>query len=101
MWDTQCIPHFLLQKFIKMHKAQLKIIGLEKQLYHEFVTEKGEKIYLTGFADRIDKVIKNGKETIRIIDYKSGGVKDEDVRIQDKKTLSEIPEKSLQLLIYK
>ena len=96
----------LIDNFIKYEKTflkdkELKIIGLEKQLYHEFVTEKGEKIYLTGFADRIDKVIKNGKETIRIIDYKSGGVKDEDVRIQDKKTLSEIPEKSLQLLIYK
>lgn len=96
----------LIDNFIKYEKVflkdkELKIIGLEKQLHHEFTTANGDKIYLTGFADRIDKVIENGKETIRIIDYKSGGVKDEDVRIQDKKTLSEIPEKSLQLLIYK
>lgn len=97
----------LIENFIKYEKKlldnkDLKIISLEEQLYQEFVTDKGDKINLTGFADRIDKVIENRNETIRIIDYKSGSVSDNNVKISDKKTsLSEIPEKSLQLLIYK
>ena len=41
-------------------------------------------------------------ETIRILDYKSGSVKDSDVEIsKDVKELKELSEKSLQLLIYK
>lgn len=97
----------LIENFIKYEKKllenkELKIISLEEQLHHEFVTDNGDKINLTGFADRIDKVIDNKNETIRVIDYKSGSVSNENVKISNKKTsLSEIPEKSLQLLIYK
>ena len=97
----------LIENFIKherrfLNNKELKIISLEEQLHHEFITDNGDRINLTGFADRIDKVIESRDETLRIIDYKTGNVKDEDVRISDKKTsLIDIPEKSLQLLIYK
>ena len=96
----------LIENFIKYEKnflkdKDLKIVALEKQLYQEF--QVGDcKINLTGYADRIDKVIENRNETIRIIDYKTGSVNDDDVKISDKKnSLSELPEKSLQLLTYK
>lgn len=97
----------LINNFIKYEKnflinKDLKIVALEEQLYHEFEINNKWKINLTGFADRIDKVIDNRNEIIRIIDYKTGSVKDEDVKISNKKnSLSELPEKSLQLLIYK
>lgn len=95
------INNFIEKEKIFLKDKRLKVIGLENNLYHEITTDNGDKIYLTGFADRIDMVIDNNKETIRILDYKTGSVKDEDVKIPDKKSISEIPEKSLQLLIYK
>lgn len=97
----------LIENFIEYEKKlldnkEIKIIGLENQLYQEFETKNGDKINLMGYADRIDKVIEKNNETIRIIDYKTGGVKDENVKISDRKTsLSELPDKTLQLLIYK
>ena len=96
----------LIENFIEYEKnflmdKKLAIVALEKQLYHEF-TIGDCKINLAGYADRIDKVINKNETIIRIIDYKTGSVSDDDVKISDKKnSLSELPEKSLQLLIYK
>ena len=94
----------LINNFIGYEKTflsngnTLKVIGLEKNLHHTF-NINGIDVNLIGFADRIDMA--NG-ETIRILDYKSGSVKDSDVEIsKDVKELKELSEKSLQLLIYK
>ena len=94
----------LIDNFIEYEKTffsngnTLKIIGLEKNLHHTF-NINGIDVNLIGFADRIDMA--NGK-TIRILDYKSGSVKDSDVEIsKDVKELKDLSEKSLQLLIYK
>ncbi len=94
----------LINNFIEYEKTflsngnTLKVIGLEKNLHHTLRID-GLDVNLIGFADRIDMA--NG-ETIRILDYKSGSVKDSDVEIsKDVKELKELSEKSLQLLIYK
>ena len=84
------------KSFFKNHNT-LKIIGLEENLAHTFNID-GTEVNLIGFADRIDYT--NGKT--RILDYKTGGISDDDVIIKDKyNNISELPEKSLQLLIYK
>ncbi|MBQ8223397.1 MAG: PD-(D/E)XK nuclease family protein [Bacteroidales bacterium] len=93
----------LIENFINCEKEflskgnTLKIIGLEKNLTHTFKIENVD-VNLIGFADRIDKT--DGK--IRILDYKTGKINEDDVVIKDKyENISDLPEKSLQLLIYK
>lgn len=93
----------MLNNFIKKEKEfvsgdnELSIIDTEKELNKE--VEVGDyKVRLHGFADRIDKV--NG--TIRIIDYKTGKVNKTDVKIQsDHLHLSDMTDKSIQLMMYK
>ena len=77
----------------------MKIIGLEQELYYSFdIPELNIKVNLLGNADRIDQV----DNTVRIIDYKSGSIKDSDVVIKKNiKELKDLTDKSLQLLIYK
>ena len=76
---------------------ELTIIGLEENLTYTFDID-GTEVNLTGFADRIDFA----NDKVRIIDYKSGQVKDDDVLIKDtSENLSDLTEKSLQLTIYK
>ena len=94
------INNFINQeiKFLKENKS-MKVIGLEEELCCSIdIPEYKIKVNLLGNADRIDQV----GNTIRIIDYKSGAVKDSDVVIKkDVKELKDISDKSLQLLIYK
>ena len=94
------INNFINQeiKFLKENKS-MKVIGLEEELCCSIdIPEYNIKVNLLGNADRIDQV----GNTIRIIDYKSGAVKDSDVVIKkDVKELKDISDKSLQLLIYK
>lgn len=100
----------LLKKFLQGQKIfieaqnQLFIESLEERLTWKFEVEVfGEKktVQLVGFVDRIDSV--NGK--IRIIDYKSGSVKDENVTITYKEGDSIVekvtkPKHTFQLLMY-
>jgi CRISPR/Cas system-associated exonuclease Cas4 (RecB family) len=94
------IKNFIDQeiKFLKENKS-MKIIGLEQKLFHTLdIPEYGTSVNLLGSADRIDQV----GNTIRIIDYKSGSIKDSDVVIKKNvKELKDLSDKSLQLLIYK
>lgn len=84
--------------FLKENKS-MKIIGLEEKLCYSIdIPEYNIKVNLLGNADRIDQV----GNTIRIIDYKSGAIADNDVIIKKNvKELKDISDKSLQLLIYK
>lgn len=94
------IKNFIIQemKFLKVNKT-MKIIGLEENLFASIpIPEYKINVNLLGNADRIDQV----GNTIRIIDYKSGAVNNDDVIIiKNIKELREISDKSLQLLIYK
>lgn len=76
-----------------------KIIGLEKKLLYGIkIDEYNTVVNLIGNADRIDQV----GNTVRIIDYKTGSIYDNDVVIKKNATcLNDLTEKSLQLLIYK
>ena len=76
----------------------IEILGLEENWHTsiEIDTSQGKKtIVLKGNADRIDA--QNGQ--IRIIDYKSGFVKPEDVRVSSVEQVFEKP-KAAQLLFY-
>lgn len=85
---------------LKYYKS-FKIIGLEQELSHTFdVTVNNQKISvnLIGHADRIDKI----GNVVRIIDYKTGSIKDTDVIIKKNASgLDKLTDKSLQLMIYK
>ena len=100
---SQIMIKELIDNFINYEKSflksgnTLKIIGLEEYLTYTFKVDDID-VNMIGYADRIDKT--NGK--IRIIDYKTGAMSDDDVTIKDKyNNISDLSEKSLQLLIYK
>ena len=58
----------------------------------------GTQFTISGKADRIDR--RDG--AVRIIDYKTGILQDQDVKVSKKTdSVSDIPEKALQLMIYK
>lgn len=62
----------LKQSEFKVVKNELAIGGKEPDIDAYEVDFKDGKIILTGFIDRVDKANKNGKEILRIIDYKTG-----------------------------
>jgi hypothetical protein len=84
------------RKFLK-NGNQLSIISTETKIEKE-IDYQGHKVVLHGIADRIDKV---GNE-IRVIDYKTGTVHSNDVKINDKVVgITSMAEKSIQLMVYK
>ena len=48
--------------------APITILGLERQIIREVLPQ----VKILGYIDRIDKVVIDGKEYVRIIDYKTG-----------------------------
>ena len=48
--------------------APITILGLERQIKRDVMPD----VKIKGFIDRIDKVVIDGKEYVRIIDYKTG-----------------------------
>ena len=48
--------------------APVTILGLEKQIIRDVMPD----VKIKGFIDRIDKVVIDGREYVRIIDYKTG-----------------------------
>ncbi len=86
------------RKFIiKNDDKPFKILCLEELLSHKFTIDEKE-VYLIGYADRIDKV----GDKIRVIDYKTGSIHEEDLRIKKNTcSLKDLKDKSLQLIIYK
>jgi len=93
------IKLFLTQEKKQIQKkGPIEILGLEEPLDTriEIETSQGRKtIFLKGKADRID--VQNGQ--IRIIDYKSGFVKPEEVSVSSIEQVFEKP-KAAQLLFY-
>ena len=75
----------------------ISIIDLEHTL-HTTLQVNGIDCTIAGKADRIDR--RNGK--VRVIDYKTGGVNEKNATVPKSISgLADIPEKALQLLIYK
>lgn len=75
----------------------LRIIALEHTL-STTIEVNGVRCTIAGKADRID--CRNG--VVRIIDYKTGQLKEADVKVPSEfSDLIDIPEKAMQLLIYK
>lgn len=79
---------------------ELVILELEQKAEVEFELENGRKVRLKGFIDRIDSV--NGRK--RIIDYKTGTVRDNSLGIKSENVEKVFQEdefaKPLQLLLY-
>ena len=76
---------------------QISILDLE-HILHTSLEVNGIHCTIAGTADRIDQ--RDG--IVRVIDYKTGLVKDNDVRVpKEVNSVADIPEKALQLLIYK
>lgn len=97
------VIHKFFECFINNELKELKeqgpvcIRGLEKQLYAELDID-GITCIISGTADRIDE--RNG--IVRIIDYKTGKVEEKDLNVKNTyNDIREIPDKALQLLIYK
>ena len=61
--------------------APITILGLEKQIIRNVMPD----VKIIGFIDRIDKVVIDGKEYVRIIDYKTGSQ-----RLKPLKTVDDI-----------
>lgn len=75
----------------------LTMVDMEK-LYHASLEVNGHPYVIAGTIDRIDRYDGN----IRIIDYKTGKVKQDDLIVKDGiHGPEDIPEKAMQLLIYK
>ncbi len=101
------MAHELTKRFLKFEKKQLLthvnspffIEALEEEFVEIIEVEvagKIRKIKLKGFADRIDSL--NGK--IRIVDYKTGNVKSEDVgKNPSKKDLENVDPTDATLLV--
>lgn len=106
--DRRTIDRFI-DNYVGFEEAQLaahelNILHLEK-LLHTTLHVQGTDYLLAGTADRIDR----HDGLIRIVDYKTGGVKHTDVVVPKKlanlesgmEQVRAIPEKAMQLLIYK
>ena len=95
----KCISNFLKSELKSINsKGSFKILHLEKEIviddYIDLNKEK-KQIKLKGIIDRIDST----SEGIRLIDYKSGLVKPQDVTINNFDQI-ENKSKALQLLFY-
>lgn len=81
-------------------ESELVLVELEKEYEVDFELNTGKKVKLKGIIDRIDSV--NGQK--RVIDYKTGTVKEESLRIKYDKIASVFDDnkfdKPLQLLFY-
>lgn len=91
------INNFINTEITFLKNNTIKIIGLEQKLSHTFCIN-GKNARIIGFADRIDSV----NDTIRVLDYKTGQIYDEDVKIKNNiDNLKDLKDKSLQLITYK
>lgn len=89
--------------FIEQQKDPLFIEQLEGKLTHEEIIQIDQMsfpIKFVGYIDRIDRI---GDDYYRVIDYKSGKVTDDDIKMRSDKdafTNLTVPKHSLQLCLY-
>lgn len=92
----------LLDNFFRYEAQQLahheiSLIAVEQPLSAQIEVD-GVSRTIRGVADRIDRC----DDMVRIIDYKTGLIEESEVKVSSKiQALNELPEKALQLLIYK
>ena len=99
----QQLENYLKHTSNQLKNSHLVILETEGELKTRLSTPVGECLF-TGRTDRIDR----WNDTIRVIDYKTGRVENTDLKIpirhpddDDLSFLKSIPEKALQLLLYK
>lgn len=91
------LQNYLLYEERQLSEHELCITHLE-QLLHTTLSINGKNYLIAGTADRIDRY----DGLIRIVDYKTGAVDEKDVVVPDTiNQPTDIPEKAMQLLIYK
>lgn len=94
---NQLFKNWVAYEKADIAKHQLSIVALE-ELLHTSIEVDGITCAIAGTADRID--LHDG--IVRVIDYKTGQVKENDVRVpKEVNSVHDIPEKAMQLLIYK
>ena len=98
----------MLSNFLRKEKEELKKLeagnevmsleGLEMELKTEIKLTNGQQVKFKGYIDRVDRI----GDTVRVIDYKTGFVKDGALGLKDMDQLRQPQEKnkSLQLLMY-
>jgi len=91
------INNYLKYEEADLQKHELYILGVEQTL-HTTLTVNGIQCTIAGKADRIDR----HDGIVRIIDYKTGILKESEVKVPSEiNSVADIPEKAMQLLIYK
>lgn len=91
------LDNFLRYQEQELAKHEVSIIGMER-LFSTTLEVEGVSCKISGTADRIDCC----DGVFRIIDYKTGNIDEREVKVPSKvETLRDIPEKAMQLLIYK
>ncbi len=90
------IDAYLNFESAELDRNDLAVLKLEEML-SATIDVDGTACKISGIADRIDKL---GEQT-RIIDYKTGHVDAKDLKVKSIKDIRAIPEKALQLMIYK
>ena len=89
--------NYLKYEEADLQKHELYILGVEQTL-HTTLTVNGIQCTIAGKADRIDR----HDGIVRIIDYKTGILKESEVKVPSEiNSVADIPEKAMQLLIYK
>ena len=99
----QQLKNYLKYTSQQLEGSPLTILETEGELKAKLKTSQGDCVFY-GRTDRIDKVA----GLIRVIDYKTGHVNSSDLKVpvrhqseSDLEYLKQIPEKALQLLLYK
>lgn len=91
------LSNYLRYEEREIANHEISIMGVE-QLLTTTIDVDGVTCKISGTADRIDCC----DGLFRIVDYKTGDVKDNEVKVSSKaQNLRDIPEKAIQLLIYK
>lgn len=93
----QLFENYFRHEEADVARHELYLMGTE-QILHTTLIVSGVSCQLSGTADRIDR----HDGVIRIIDYKTGLIDDKEVVVPNTVSrIHDIPEKALQLLIYK
>ena len=91
------LENYLGYEEAEISKHTLEVLDVE-HTFHATVTVNGVECAVAGKADRVDRY----DGLVRIIDYKTGFINERDVKVPAViDSVRDIPEKAMQLLIYK